>query len=791
MNVATPFDVGPLNWVKNEIDLALARADGALQQYIGSGELTQLKFCRTHLHQVQGALSIVGLDGVTQFAEALESLLETFEQRRADAAAIALAQRALASIGHYLDDLVSGQPNQPLRLLSIYREVQTARGVEHVAASDLFFPDLSVRPPRRQGAAKTMSASQLAAFLRHERSRFQRGLLGWLRAPRQSDGVNEMLTAVSRIEKTQETASARSFWWAASGLLSALAEGTLPPDAGAKQLCARIDLQIRRLLEGSGNVAERLLRDVLYLVASADSQSAAVQEVKDAYQLATLLPLHETTAPAPEEAVLRRLREAIGATEEAWNRYCAGTQQSLALFVENANALSAAVDQLGHTDFRRLAQAIAAAARWLAEDSRRHADALAMEIATAILLAQNAQESFRQLGGDFAHQVDVTVARIHGCLAGSPPLPGSEIPLLDEMSRQAQEKLLVGQVAKEIQNNLAQIEQVLDGFFRDESRRVDLAALDVAFAQVAGALSMMRHDDAAAAVRQCAEEIACFSEADYVAQGDDFERVANQLSLIGFFIDTLPHGDHDFASFVRQMQPGALSDVDAGEAIDVEAPGVTVEQEVARQKRENPCLARRAQGAARRSGFARGNQEQSVGAQKGRRSGRRSRARRADQSDAVDAGCGRRRCAANRPGDGGAQACRERRNIGANQTAGAGQQRRNRRRIARYLHRGSARGADDHRRHLARALGAAARWPIVDHHPARRSYAQGQRADGRAQGSGRDGVGRRADAQPVVAPGTRSRRAAARSADAGAHALRAPGSGSWRRSRGKLPMRNR
>ena len=41
------------------------------------------------------------------------------------------------------------------------------------------------------------------------------------------------------------------------------------------------------------------------------------------------------------------------------------------------------------------------------------------------------------------------------------------MPLLDEMSRQAQEKLLIGQVAREIQSNLAQIEQVLDGFFRD------------------------------------------------------------------------------------------------------------------------------------------------------------------------------------------------------------------------------------------------------------------------------------------------------------------------------------
>src|SRR5690606_11344122 len=108
---------------------------------------------------------------------------------------------------------------------------------------------------------------------------------------------------------------------------------------------------------------------------------------------------------------------------------------------------------------------------WLAEKPARHGDALAMEVATAILLAQNAQENFTRLGDDFAHQVDVMVARLHGFLADNPPEPGSEVPLLDEMSRQAQEKLLIGQVAKEIQSNLAQVEQVLDTFFRDVDKR--------------------------------------------------------------------------------------------------------------------------------------------------------------------------------------------------------------------------------------------------------------------------------------------------------------------------------
>ena len=160
MNAATEFDVGPLTWVKSEIDLALGRADQALEQYAksleaGEGDLTQIRFSRTHLHQVQGALTIVGLDGVTQFSEALEAMLLSIEDRTfaADPARIALAHRALAMIGHYLDGLINGQPNQPLRLLAVYREIQAARGLSRISATDLFFPDLSARPPRRDAPA--------------------------------------------------------------------------------------------------------------------------------------------------------------------------------------------------------------------------------------------------------------------------------------------------------------------------------------------------------------------------------------------------------------------------------------------------------------------------------------------------------------------------------------------------------------------------------------------------------------------------------------------------------------
>ncbi|WP_291994872.1 Hpt domain-containing protein [Candidatus Accumulibacter sp. ACC003] len=561
MNAPTNFDIGPLTWVKSEIDLALERADKALQEFIAnagdeSEDRTQVRFCRTHLHQVQGALTIVGLDGVTQFTEALEALLEAVEQQQLAArpALIELARNAMAALRHYLDDLLGGQPNQPLRLLPLYRELQTARGHERVAATDLFFPNLQVQPPRRPGGTPKISGNEFQGRLRQQRAHFQRGLLSWLRAPQDGAGLPEMLTAVRHIEALQDLASARSFWWVATAFLSALAEKTLPADTDARQLCTRIDLQIRRLLEGSNNVAERLMRDALYLVASADSDHRAVRVVKHAYELASLIPDTSPEAPVAVEAVRRRLREAIAATEESWNKFCAGTAQALPGFATNAGTLSAVVDDLGHADYQRLARAISEVASFLTNTPSRHSEALAMETATAILLAQSAQGNIQYLDSSFTHQVDVMVGRIHACVAGTPLPPESELPSLDEMSRQVHEKLLISQVAREIQNNLTQIEQVLDGFFRDADKRADLDGLEIPMRQVVGALTMMRHDAAVTLLRQCATDIKSFASPEYVPHEADFERLAEQLSLVGFFVDALQHGATDFAAFVNNMQ---------------------------------------------------------------------------------------------------------------------------------------------------------------------------------------------------------------------------------------------
>ncbi len=600
MTAASEFDVGPLTWVKGEIDAALDRAEQALGQYESAegGDLTQIKFARTHLHQVQGALTIVGLDGVTQFIEAVEGELDDLEQakRPADASALALVRRAFQAIRRYLDDLLNGEPNQPLRLLDLYEEVQRARGVESAGGADLFYPDLSVRPPRRSAPVTPLAPAALTKHLKKQRALFQRGLLAWLRGDRA--GLDTMGQALAAIESSQEDVpSARAFWWASQGFLAALAAGSLAAGTDVKSLCARIDLQIRRLIEGSRNFAERLLRDVLYKVAQSDGADPAVAAVQQSYGLNALLPARQAGGLPPErppqDGLLRRLREVVVSAEEAWGKFCAGSASALGTFKDQTAALAQGCGGLQQPDLAHLTEALAQAAAWVAAQPSRHSEALAMEMATAILLVSQALENFHRLGADFPHQVEVMTARLSACLAGTPPAAGAEVPALDEMSRQAQEKLLNSQVAKEIQSNLVQIEQVLDSFFRDPSRRDDLAGAQALLKQAVGALSMLGQEAAASALRDCAAQVDRFAQGDYQPTEQDFEGVADQLSALGFFVEALPRelakGTADFTAFTHHLGP--QTDTQEAEPLpEAAAPVPSVEQELVKQKRETQNL---------------------------------------------------------------------------------------------------------------------------------------------------------------------------------------------------------
>ena len=577
---STHQDLGPLIWVRGEIDLALIRASEALGNEDHPAGAEPLKFAQTHLHQARGALAIVGLDGLTHFCDALEQMFADWHAGRlaSSQGAAALAQRAIASVRGHLDELVAGGVDQPMRLMPLYRDLMALRGETVVVPSELFFPDLTLRPPTPAQPAPQLSPLDRARALRAARSQFERGLLRFLRDDR--EGLPQMRQAIGAIEQMQSAPATRAFWWVCGALTDGLAQGAIRGDFFIKRLCARMDVQMRRLLEGSRGVAERLMRDSLYFIATADQVTPHIRQVRDTYQLDALLAPSDIAGHddfGSLRPALAALRESLGQGKDAWTRFSSGAAVGLPQFHEQCEAMVAAAARVGQPDLARLAAALLDLGQWLRRDPLQHTENLAMEVATALLVMDALVEQFsRAQSEDLPSQVDTLIDRLARARRGE-TLPAMQIPLFDEMSRRAQERLFMGQVAREIMASLADVEQQLDGYFRDPSRAAELTSLAGPLKQIDGALNMLGQDAAVSLVRRAAAQIADMAKPEHEIVDGEFEALAHQLSGLGFFVDKLQYGPADL-DLILNPRSAAQDAADSGN-------GASVESELA-QRRE-------------------------------------------------------------------------------------------------------------------------------------------------------------------------------------------------------------
>jgi len=542
--MSTDLDIGPLSWVKGEIDLALERAGQSLAAHAADPGGGELKKARASMHQAHGALAIVGLDGITEFADAIEQLLAALGEGAVPDVkpAIDAAQSGFAALRGYLDDLMAGHPDQPLKLFAPYRAMAVARGQLAPGPIALFFPDLTQRPPKREKDFPALAPDALAARLKAARLGFERGLLKWLKGD--PKGIADMKISVAMIEMTRSTPAARAYWWVALGVLDAMAANGLPDATQAKMFAMRLGAQIKKFVESGADANEPLLREALYLAACATAGGAALTVVRAAYRLDGMVPAATPSETERLLPIVRRLRELLAAAKDDWNRLCAGTAAALPPFHERVAKIAEEGAATGQPDYTRLTAAILEQTDQLRRDPARHNEVMALELATALVLAESALENFQSLDADFAHSTDVVVNRL-AALGRGEELGMMELPHLDAMSRRAQERLLLESVAREIHSNLGTIETTLDAYFRDTSRQATLAALTKPIRQIQGALMVLGQDRANAVLGECAQEIERFAAPGFTAQANDFEEVAKKLSALGFFVTQLQGGAAD------------------------------------------------------------------------------------------------------------------------------------------------------------------------------------------------------------------------------------------------------
>ncbi len=571
-------DLVTLSWCLGEIREALAQADRLLERQLQSDadDFSSVRAARAALHQANGALQVVAIDGAPLIVREAEALLDQVERGELafGAEPASRVSRASTALIEHLESLLRGERNQPLFLYPYYRDLRQARGADRAHPADLFFPDLEIATPPAPGAVAGVTDAALAAA----RAGFERGLLLTMRDAAATHGPQAMHEAVATVASSPLAASHRRFWWVTQAYFGAVERGEIPIDVEVKRLLARFNLQLRKVVQERAPVAERLVRDMLYALACAVALTGAASEVRSAFALDDALPEDfETPRYGRLDArVLREAQEALARAGTAFDR--------MTRFGADPGDLSPALDAFRDATARMPVEGLRALGEVMAHVPRAtdlHENALrehaALEMATAILFAEQALEHGARPGSDYDRHGTAMADRLRASLADDAP-SGGEVPAwLRSLSQQAQERLTMGAFVVETVTNLRAVEKQLDAFFRDPSERAGLPGCAVSLKQVAGVLRLLGHDDASRGADAVAVHVESLASDASLDDAQLCDRIAASIGAIGFFVEGLEHPERASGRFAFDELSGDFTaDLGAargGASFGAAAPG--------------------------------------------------------------------------------------------------------------------------------------------------------------------------------------------------------------------------
>ena len=546
MSAQPKLNISSIIGIKEGIHQVFSLIDQNLDAYSKHpNNINPINDCRNYIHQLDGLLEMLELTSITIVSEKIEQLIEALIGKKIEPSQQifdALKQSTKALL-YYLDELVDGAEENPLRLFPTYRELMQVYGFENVPESDLFFPRLTVTPILKAESAH-IDSSAVKTLAKQIGTEYQTGLLKWLRDTSNKDGLQQMADAVSQIEEFPGTIEQRAFWWVTAGFLEDLLQQEANQvDLSIRRLCGKIEQTIRHLAAEIPSNTSPLIRELLYHIAHSESVSQRICDIRHSYAWPRQ-PMGSETITFEKSETLRPILDTMRSTlmqaNDIWREFCAGQQESLALLFENIEQLKQLAKQTQCAPLEKLISSISSTVTYLRIQPQDLSEELAMEMATALLLVESIIDDFNKLSPDLPHQIDVLSSRLHGITAGdgnTSELPAA--PAFNAIASKTQEKELLTQVAQEILTNLGQIESILDKFFFEPAKRSELSMLPSLFKQISGALVMLDLERANTLLNLCHNLIEKLLKPDYEIIEAEQILLVDGLSSLGFFIEAL------------------------------------------------------------------------------------------------------------------------------------------------------------------------------------------------------------------------------------------------------------
>ncbi len=559
MAVTSSIDHSTLGWVKTEIDESLKQARQALESYVDdSSDDTQLRFCITHLHQVTGTLEMVELDGAALLAKENEELADAilYDKITPDKTTYEALTRGMLTLPDYLSRLQFGEPDVPIKLVPAVNELRLARNEAELPEIDFFKPDLSIRPPRENPDARKLNEDEVKDLAKTLRPKFQVALLEWLRDTGSEKAINNMVTVLDQLGRDAHLGVVQQLFWVASGLLEAMMNGDLEASNDRKKLLARLDQQIRKLIDGVGkseikNTSETLVKNILFQVGKSSAGSPRVTQLRQAFDLDLLLgrvaadsDLDMDRLPTPEvlDSVASALAIEILEAQDNLATYFDPDEpgeKSLSSLVELLTKMSSTMGMLGAPMLKNMVDELVKVASKIDAGEIDASEAISMTMARALLLVESSSQDLVRSATDWKQQInDIRSVLKTVAEGGDDALPSSEgLEVSDGELTDSDFKQLFSVVAGEISTGLARIEDEFETFASDTSQNQHLESIIKLLGQIHGALQIIGQVPAADLVDKTSGYVGSILNKSLSPGEKVLDALAVCIGTIGAYID--------------------------------------------------------------------------------------------------------------------------------------------------------------------------------------------------------------------------------------------------------------
>ena len=308
-----------LGLVRDELFATMEEAEQSLEHFIidrNNGGLLQQAV--ENLKQVRGTLNLIELTGAELLAQEILQLATDIpvgagEDRDVQLAALS---NALYVLRRYLESVDASRQEIPELLLPAINVLRQACTQPPLPESFFFSVRLDHARPATEVSPRPGGAP--AAEARRLRQMYQVGLLGFIREENLPASLKLMGRALSRLDHLFIETPASRLCWIGSAALESQLDGQLLPRKSRKQLFSRLDRELKQVLGNPAYEAPRsLLKELLYIVALADSRGPLASQVRQIFSLSPLpftdhlLEDESQRLAGPGQAVMRSLSSAI------------------------------------------------------------------------------------------------------------------------------------------------------------------------------------------------------------------------------------------------------------------------------------------------------------------------------------------------------------------------------------------------------------------------------------------------------------------------------------------------